>query len=384
MKERFEWYRKMQKERPVYYDPDFQTNFGAKGAWHVFRYEDVKRVMSDYETFSAQVVPLSDNPLSVAINNMDPPHHKFLRAVVSAPFAASELKKLEPIIQQISEELLEPHLENEEMDLVKYYSTPIPIYIIARLLGVPFSEMETFQNWGKRLSSNLADEDAKNYSAALQEVSEYFSELIEERKVNPQEDLISYLIQVDIDGQKLTPKELLAMCIVLLVAGNETTVNLIANSVLTLTEHPQLQEHLQQHPEDLPKFINEVLRYRAPIQSMNRIAIKDVELSGQVIKKGDYINSWLGAANHDETIFPNPEIIDIHRKNLHLVSSFGHGIHFCVGAPLARLESRIALGHLLSKIEQIRLKPDTKLEFHPSTIHYSLKSLPIQFQRRSA
>lgn len=384
MKERIAYYHKMQKERPVYYDPDFQTNFGAKGAWHVFRFEDVKRVMSDYETFSAQVVPLSDNPLSVAINNMDPPHHKFLRAVVSAPFAASELKKLEPIIQQISEELLEPHLENEEMDFMKQYSTPIPIYIIARLLGVPFSEMETFQNWGKRLSSNLSDDEGKNYLAALEEVSEYFSKLIEERKAKPQEDLISYLIQAEIDGQKLTPKELLAMCIVLLVAGNETTVNLIANSVLTLTEHPELQEYLKQNPEDLPKFINEVLRYRAPIQSMNRIALKDVELSGQVIKKGDYINSWLGAANHDETIFPNSDVVDIHRKNLHLISSFGHGIHFCVGAPLARLESRIALGHFLSKVEQIQLKPDTKLEYHPSTIHLSLKSLPIQFKRRSA
>lgn len=384
MHHQFEWYRKMQKERPVYYDPDFQLNFGAKGAWHVFRYNDVKRVMSDYKTFSAQVVPISDNPLSAAINNMDPPHHKFLRTVVASPFSASALKRLEPMIQQISEELLTPHLENEHMDLVKYYSTPIPIYVIAKLLGVPFSNMEKFQNWGKRLSSNLADEDGKAYLAALKEVSDYFLELIEERTAQPKDDLISYFIQAEVDGQKLTPKELLAMCIVILVAGNETTVNLIANSVLTLTERPELQEHLQQHPEDLPKFINEVLRYRAPIQSLNRIALKDVKLGGQLIKKGDYINSWMGAANHDETVFPNPEVFDIHRKNLHLISSFGHGIHFCVGAPLARLESRIALGHLLAKVEQIRLQPDTQLEFHASTIHYSLKGLPILFKRRSA
>lgn len=195
-------------------------------------------------------------------------------------------------------------------------------------------------------------------------------------KKQPRDDLISLLIAAEIDGEKLGMEDLLSFCMLLLVAGNETTTNLIGNSLLTFTEHPETLDHLAKKPEDIPNAISEVLRYRSPAQSLFRKATKDVELGGQKIKKGDVLAVWFGAANHDPEVFPNPEVFDIHRNN-HDHLAFGHGIHYCLGAPLAKLEAKVAFETIFQNIEQIQVKPGATIERHPSVLMYRLEHLPI-------
>jgi cytochrome P450 len=214
-----------------------------------------------------------------------------------------------------------------------------------------------------------------------QEMAQYFMKMFELRQEQPKDDLISRLLQAEVDGEKLSPQDLLAFCITLLVAGNETTTNLSNNSILTFTEYPEVQEHLLQHPEDIPKAIEESLRYRSPAQYVIRVATRDVQFGGHLIKKGDFINLWLGSANRDESVFANPDQFDLHRTNLKHIA-FGHGIHYCLGAPLARLEAGIVLRLLFERMHQFQLKTNTPLAMNQSDLLYSIIELPVIFSKR--
>jgi cytochrome P450 len=380
----FSWYRKMQQESPVYYDPDFMLSWGSKGSWQVFRHADVKQVLGDYKTFSNDCFPNpDDNPISTNLANTDPPIHRNLRSIISKAFVPSVINDLGPWIRHISHEMLDPVLKSGEMDFVHDFAGPIPVRVITRLLGVPDHNYKQVHSWSKAITANPAEiEDFMAvFQRTQQEMVEFFLLLIEERVKNPQKDLISDLIAAEVDGKKLSKEDLVSFCMILLIAGNDTTTNLLGSTVLTLIEHPEIQEHLIQNPTDIPKVIQEVLRYRSPVQSLSRLVTCDVEIGGHKIKKGEYITVWLGSANHDSSVFPNPEKIDINRDN-HAQISFGHGIHYCIGAPLAKLEATIALEVLFQKVEQIQLKPGATLEVHPSTLFYSLKNLPVTFKKR--
>ncbi|SHF32063.1 Cytochrome P450 [Seinonella peptonophila] len=385
----FKWYRKMQQEMPVYYDAEFMLNWGDQGAWQVFRYEDVKRVLSEYNTFSNEYAPQSDDHLaSKALISRDPPVHRRLRSLISKAFIPKVINKLEPWVRTLCEELLQPHLESGKIEFVKEYAVPIPVSVICQLLGVPSDSHPQVHKWSTIITSNPGEiegvsieEAVKAYFSAQKSLENVFRELVEKRKVTPQNDLISELIEAESDGQHLTTDEVIGFCIVLLIAGNETTANLISSAMLTFIEHPELQNRLIENPSDLPRAIDEVLRYRAPVQSMFRITKQDTEINGQKIKKGEYVIAWIGSANHDPTIFPNPEIFDINRDTQGM-TSFGHGIHYCIGAPLARLEARVAFEVLFKHIEKIRLQDHASLSVQPSTLVYSLASLPITFQKR--
>jgi cytochrome P450 len=210
-------------------------------------------------------------------------------------------------------------------------------------------------------------------------MTEYFLAMIEQRRSRPGNDLISSLLAAEIEGQKLSVAELLGFCSLLLVAGNETTTNLIGNAVLSFTEAPETIERLAADPSLLPQAIEEVLRYRSPVQSMYRVTATDTTLGGLPIPAGSPVVAWIGSANRDERQFERPERFDIQRSpNRHL--AFGQGIHFCLGAPLARLEARIALGAVLSRLPGLTLAAGARLERMESTIIYGLKEIPVSWQ----
>lgn len=374
----------MSAEKPVYYDNDYMHYFGAKGAWHVFRYKDVQTVLYDWENFSSEYFPKADNTLSAAIQVTDPPRHKQLRLLVSKAFTPKVIEDMKPWIQEITQELLDRVADKGEMDVTADLAVPVPIKVIAKMLGVPYKDQDKFKYWSTIIVKNPAEVEGgvNGYVQAQQEMAEYFMSLFKERLIEPKDDLISHLQQVELEGEKLSEQDLLAFCITLLVAGNETTTNLISAALYTFIENPNIQEHLFEYPEDIPTAIEEILRYRAPVQYINRIATKDIELGGQTIRKGDLVNAWMGSANRDESIFKNPDVFDLNRTNLKH-TSFGHGIHFCLGAPLARLETKIVFELLFSMFKEFELKDNNKeLEMNETNLMFSIKSLPVVFKKR--
>src|SRR5437879_6573202 len=265
------------------------------------------------------------------------------------------------------------------MDVIEDVAVPLPVMVIAELLGIPIEHRERFKLWSDAFvtggRAGMSDVDARR------EMALFFSDLMEERRRSPREDLISALLAARIDGESLDQRELLSFCILLLVAGNETTTNLIGNAVLCLDEHPDAEADLRAHPELMASAVEEVLRYRSPVQSMFRLARSEVRLGGQVVPAGDAVVAWIGSANRDPLQFAEPDRFDIRRSpNRHL--AFGHGIHFCLGAPLARLEGTIALGALLRRLGRLRVD-HTKLQPVPSGILHGLQRLPVAFAASS-
>jgi len=247
-------------------------------------------------------------------------------------------------------------------------------------MGIPAQDRDRFKYWSDVIvSQTRTGSTSQEHYATTSQMIEYFLALIDQRRSQPGEDLISTLLAAEIDGQKLTVPELLGFCSLLLVAGNETTTNLIGNAVLCLTESPGTIDRLLREPALLPQTIEEVLRFRSPVQSMYRVSVAETILGDERIPAGAPIVAWIGSANRDERQFQRPAEFDVDRgQNRHL--AFGHGIHFCLGAPLARLEARIALDALLSRLPGLSLVEGANLERMESTIVYGLKALPVKWQ----
>ncbi|WP_026538962.1 cytochrome P450 [Arthrobacter sp. 9MFCol3.1] len=373
----FPRYAAMRDSEPVFQDQE-------TGVWHVFRYDDVQRVLSEHATFSSRIG--GDNPsetgqlFAASLVNTDPPRHRQLRSLVTQAFTPRAVDALAPRISELTNELLDPVVAGGATDLIEQLAYPLPVIVIAELMGIPSSDRDRFKQWSDVIVSQTrpgADESV--HTAANREMAEYFMGMIEERRHRPGNDLISALLAAEIDGQKLSPIELLGFCSLLLVAGNETTTNLIGNAVLCFTESPGTAERLVAEPALLPHAIEEVLRYRSPVQSMYRLSAVDTTVRGRAIPAGSPIVAWIGSANRDGEQFPLPDEFDVERSpNRHL--AFGQGIHFCLGAPLARLEAKIALEAVLSRLPGLAVEPDAQLERMESMIVYGAKQLPVTWQ----
>ncbi len=362
----FPWYQHMRETNPVFYSEEY-------GGWSVFRYNDVQKVLTDYSLFSSQYMG-EQQPIAMSIINTDPPRHRQLRSLVTQAFTPRRIAQLEPRITQIVNELLDKVQPTGKMDVIDDLAYPLPVIVIAEMLGIPPEEREQFKHW----SDELVGETRTPGHNPQMEMGMYFYQKIEQRRQEPKNDLISALIDAQIDGQHLDMMELLGFCILLLVAGNETTTTLLGNALLAFTDHPEAMEELRAHPELLPDAIEEVLRYLSPVKSMYRMASKDTELGGKQIKAGDFITAWIGSADRDEEQFPDPDRFDIHRSpNRHL--AFGHGIHFCLGAPLARLEAKVALNLMLERLPNIQRVRGIPLQPSSSYILQGVKHLPITF-----
>jgi cytochrome P450 family 109 len=365
--------------------------------WEVFNYDDVLKLASDYETFSSDGSQLPEHsemrPEDRSILNTDPPRHRQLRSLLTQAFTPRALALMTPRITAIAKDLLDSVLDQGSMDIVTDLSYPLPVIVISEMLGVPAEDRARFKKWSDDMViSEYDDIGRQNIQAyrqrvqavvrrTLDELYDYFRVVMMQRRLKPQQDLISTLLAAQIEGEALTEQEILAFCALLLIAGNITTTNLIANAMLCFDENPVAVDLLQKRPELLPQAIEEILRYRAPAVMVGRYTTRDIELSGQQIQSGQLIIGWTASANFDPAQFAQPQRFDIERtSNRHL--AFGHGIHFCLGAPLARLEAKIVLGILLERIQHIHRQQDYHIETLRSSFILGPKHLPITFTPR--
>jgi cytochrome P450 len=356
--------------------------------WMIFDYDGVKRTLEDHATFSSSAVSpgSSGQPLNWLIFK-NPPRHARLRALVACAFTPRVVANLEERIRQISQELLNENLARGEMDLAADYSVPLPLMVIAELLGIPPRDRPQFKRWSDAIL-NLAETviDSKESAPAAQEygittaeMDSYLKEVLRDRHQSPQEDLLSKLAQAEVEGEKLTHAEILGFFQLLLLAGSETTINLINNAVLCLLEHPDQFARLRQHQELLPTAIEEVLRYRSPLQAVFRQTRCTVEIHGQPIPAGKLVLPLIGSANRDPYHFEDAHCFNISREpNPHI--AFGHGIHFCLGAALSRLEARIALVDILTRMPNIELASDEPWEPRKAFHVHGPTRLPIRFK----
>ena len=312
----------------------------------------------------------------------DPPDHTRLRGLVNQAFTPRMLERLRPHIQAIAEDLTDNLSASGEADLINDYAFPLPIIVIAEMLGVPHSAQDEFKEWSNALVATLDPTATQEAVAAAQEAithfDEYFSGVIAERRKEPKDDLISLMIQARDEGDKLSEAELLATCRLLLAAGHETTVNLIGNGSLALLKHPEQQELLVSRPDLIVNAVEELLRYDSPVQLTARVAFEDLPIGDQRVKRGDQVLTILGGANRDPEHFERPEALDLTRQNANTHLAFAVGIHFCIGAPLARMEGQIALSTLLKRFPNVRLATDEELEYRGNITLRGLKALPVK------
>jgi cytochrome P450 len=360
-------------------------------AWQVTRYADVRAVLADprlgkdaghlqalfeRHTQTGQHVLREEEGLGTHMLNSDPPNHERLRRLVNKAFTSRRIERLRPRIQQITDELLAAIGTSAEVDLLDALAFPLPITVICELLGVPIDERDAFRMWSNQI---LSSDDRAQVRAAGIAMNTYLGELVAAKRADPGDDMMSALVQAQDEGDALTERELRSMGFLLLVAGHETTVNLIGNGTLALIENPDQLAELRADLSLLPRAIEELLRYEGPLNHATlRFTLEDVEIGGVVVPEGEFVIVSLLSANRDTDRFPDADRLDIRRdQGGHL--AFGHGIHYCLGAPLARLEAEIAFTGLLSRFDRIELAvPSDELEWRPGTLIRGLERLPVR------
>ena len=373
----FPIYNRIRKTSPVRYDDE-------RKCWDIFSYEDVQFVLKNPKLFSSK---RGGNMEGKSILTMDPPRHTKMRAIINKAFTPKAVKELEPHIEEVTAFLFNEAKQKDLFDVVDDLAAPLPVIIIAELLGVPSEDRLMFKHYSDILVAGAEDRSAeaaeqmyKRREEGNRFLADYFKNIIKQRKKEPKDDLISLLLQAEVDGKSLTEEELLHFCIILLVAGNETTTNLIANSVRYLTEDKAVQEAVRQNLSLVPVFIEETLRYYPPVQAIGRTAAEDIDIRGVRIEKGSTVINWVASANRDELKFDNPDSFKLDRKsNPHM--SFGFGIHFCLGAPLARLEAKVALDYLLRHAYMER-ESSEELEAIQSPFVFGVRHLPVRLSQK--
>ncbi len=377
----FSFYQMMRGSMPVAYDSN-------RGFAAVFGYDDVLRVLSDHAAFSSEFAGGGAGPLSQSLISTDPPRHRQLRNLVNQAFTPRAVAALAPRISAIVAELLDQVAPTGRMDVIEDLAYPLPVIVIAELLGIPSERRAEFKRWSDELVTGERQRSQPGqaqpglrggYTSAQAEMSAYFREVIAARRRTPGDDLISALLAAEIDSERLSEQELLGFCILLLVAGNETTTNLIGNAVLCFDEYPGSYERLQAQPELILSAVEETLRYRSPVQAMFRVVKQEARLGAATLPAGTRMLAWIGSANRDEAQFPSADRFELERApNRHL--AFGHGIHFCLGAPLARLEARIALEGMAARLGNLRRVPDVALEPFGGPVVFGVRHLPVTFE----
>lgn len=374
----FDWYREMRAENPVSYDEE-------RRAWDVFRYDDVRTVLSDHETFSSDTSPENGpgtdgpNPLSESMLNADPPEHERLRQFVDDQFRPGAIRDRRPYIETVAESLLDD-IEEETFDLVSAYSFPLPVIVIAELLDIPADRRDEFKQWSDALvaapreqTEETLRENEQRRQQSMMEMASFFRDTLEKRRGGDGDDLVT--LAANAGG--LSPTEQLGFCILLLIAGNITTTNLITNAIWSVAERGILSD-VASGTFDRERAIEEALRFRSPVQAMSRVATEDTEIDGTEIDAGERVTAWIGSANRDENVFDDPdEFLPERSPNRHI--AFGNGIHYCLGAPLARLEADTALSALFDRYDTIEMTDDP-LRPVSSPIVYGLESLPLHVE----
>lgn len=379
----YPWYREMRETNPVRCDD-------KRGVWDLFRFDHVERAIKDHEEFSAE----SDTPFDRfkrieriefgdTIIASDPPTHTRLRSVVDDYFQTGTLEEqFGARMEELADELLDRMLAgDDEIDFMAEFAIPYPVTIIAEVLGVPTEDRDQFREWSYQM---IASPDGETEEAmrevqrrqleAVANTAEYFADLVEDRKANPRDDLMTIVARSD----DLARDEVLAFCVLLLMAGNITTTNLLNNAIWMFARHGVYTD-IKDGGISLRQAVDEVLRYRSPVQSVSRATTQDVEIGGTTIPEGELVIPWIGAANRDPDVFENPETFDPTRSpNKHM--AYGRGIHTCLGAPLANLEATTGLRAFMDRVEDVELLADDLEPVDARPLH-SVESLPIAVTR---
>ncbi|MFD1544985.1 cytochrome P450 [Nonomuraea guangzhouensis] len=365
------------------------------GMWNVYGYPELQEVIGDPATFSSdtmRIVPKGMLPeegfsLEGFITQIDPPEHGKLRKLVSSAFTRKVVADLEPRIAAITHELLDAAQERERFELVRDLAYPLPVIVIAELLGVPTTDRDLFKQWADGLFQRDAkvslNQSAEERSASLEatmkpwrEMSDYLAGHAAERRRQPRADLLTRLVEAEVDGEHLPDDQVVNFAIVLLLAGHITTTMLLGNTVLCLDAFPAQQDRVRANRDSVPAVIEESLRLLTPFAALGRATTREVELGGVTIPADQMVMCWIATANRDPRQYPNPGVFDPDRDpNPHL--AFGRGIHFCIGAPLARLEGRVALNILLDRFDPLRTDPADPVEFIPTPTMSGVRRLPL-------
>ena len=369
-----------------------QVHFDDKAqCWQVLGYPETSAVLSDPAVFSSDLTALQPDQDDLALFQrgnfvrMDPPQHRKLRTLVSQAFTPKVVAGLEPRIAELTSQLLDQ--VGERFDLIDALAYPLPVVVIAELLGVPTSDRALFHTWADVLLSQEIDPDQALIEAGgraiaavaptMREMNAYFLDHIRSRRAHPGSDLTSKLVQAEVDGEQLADEEIVGFVGLLLIAGHITTTATLGNSMVSFQDNPDTAAQVRADLTLLPAAIEEVLRMRTPFPRLGRITKVDTEVGGVHIPAGQIVLPWLAAANRDERVFAYPDRFDIHRRpNPHL--TFGHGIHFCLGAPLARLEARVALRLLLQRYRDIEVAGDEQVEHRNPWTMVAVTRLPLQ------
>jgi cholest-4-en-3-one 26-monooxygenase len=378
-----EQFRVLRREAPVFWheEPD------GRGFWAITKYDDVIQVSRDHRTYSSATgaVFLFDPPsqdlaeMQLMMLNMDPPKHTKLRALVNKGFTPHMVSRLEPHVREICNRIIDDVARKGECDFVTAISAELPLQVIAEMMGIPLEERQMVFDWSNRLIGfddpefQTSKDDGK---AAAMEMYMYSNQLAAARRKNPRDDLISVLLDAEVEGEKLTELEFDLFFMLLAVAGNETTRNLISGGMLQLMEHPDERDRLLRDPSLLPVAIEEMLRVVSPVMHFRRTATRDTEIRGQKVREGDKVVMWYISANRDEDVFPNADRFDVSRTpNDHL--AFGLGAHFCLGNNLARLEIRIMFEELLRRLPDVEVAGSVR-RLRSAFIN-GVKSMPVRF-----
>ena len=378
----FALYARARREHPVF-------PHSGLPIFSVFRYADIQGILRDPATWSNNFPPppgIDPERLPPpSMLGLDPPEHDRLRSLVNQAFTPRIIRQLEPRMHEIANELLDRALQQREVDFVQAMTYPLPVTVIAEIIGIPAEDRGPFKQWSDAAVENLGTalfmppnpEQLDRIARLIEEMGTYFTSLADERRRHPREDLLTGLVQAEVEGSRLTREEMIQMLVLILVAGNETTTTLIGNTVLELLDHAEALARVRAEPNLVPSAIEEVLRHSSPVQMDPRRATRRVELHGKTIEANQMVVCWLGSANRDEEVFTDPTRFDVTRQdNRHL--AFGFGPHYCLGANLARLEAQVALRTLLARTRAFERSDDATLPLHPSIVFRGVTKLPLR------
>jgi cytochrome P450 len=368
----------LRDHEPVYWIESLQS-------WAISRYEDVSAIAKNTQLFSsAPIIPaiLGDQNPVPEVNwliSADPPEHTNLRRLVNKAFTPRMVAALEGRIKEIVAQLLDDIEQRGDFDFVRDFSTPLPLMVIAQMLGIEPERYREFKQWSddmlRATGGEVSPEERVRLRGSMNDLQHYFENAIEERRRNPREDLISALVRAEEESLALSAREVLAMCMLLLLGGNETTTNLLGSTVITLLTNPAVLAKVRADLSLVPQMIEEMLRYESPVQAIFRSATRDAEIAGSTIPAGGTMLILYGSANRDERQFPNPDTFDLARNPQdHL--GFGFGIHYCIGAPLARLEVKLAMDAFIRRFPQIVMR-EQRREWVDSFVVRGPKTLPL-------
>ncbi|MGK4585493.1 cytochrome P450 [Kitasatospora sp. HPMI-4] len=375
-------YARMRRESPVHRS--------TQGIWYLTRYADVDAALSElrlsndrdrmtraYGTLGGDLKAFSrlTDRLGRVMTNTDPPDHARLRKLANRAFTARRVEALREGIQSIVDGLLDEAVAaGPAMDLIDAVASPLPLAVVCELFGIPPEDRPQVKTWFRRFSR--LSEDIDKSEAAIDQYEEYLAALVRRRRADPGDDLISALVATQARDDRLTTAEILSTCFVLIAAGDETTTHLIGNGTLALLRHPGQLARLREDPALIRSAVEELARYDTPTQAIVRVVAEDVPIGGQTLREGELVYLFLGATNRDPDRFDDPDRLDLSRAgNRHL--SFGNGPHFCLGGPLAKLQTEVAIGTLIRRLPHLRLADESALDWKPNPLQRRLSALPL-------